>query len=272
MLKEYSISDIISSEPQGKFYYAGTFEGTKGQKIEFPHRHSFYSFVWFTSGKGINVIDFNEYKIKPNRLFLMHPKQVHNWSYSKGTKGYILVLDKYFTKNFPIELSHISYFDFTENNTELLKPLFDNLIKETILDDKLSEKSITSGVNYLTSYLVRLSTKIENDQKLKSQEIIEFSKLISDSISENVSIKEYAKKLNITTEKLNELCKKNYGENPKSIILNSKITEAKRLLYFTELSIKEITYKIGFKDSSYFSRIFKQKTNLSPSDFKTKVP
>ena len=98
---------------------------------------------------------------------------------------------------------------------------------------------------------------------------LEFSKLVGTTISQNLTVKDYADQLHLTVEKLNELCKENYGQNPKNIILEKKITEAKRLLYFTDLSIKEIAFQLGFEDSSYFSRIFKLKTNLSPSDFKS---
>lgn len=99
--------------------------------------------------------------------------------------------------------------------------------------------------------------------------MLDFSELISNTISQNLSVKNYADRLHITTDKLNEICKQNYGSSPKTIILDKKITEAKRLLYFTDLTVKEIAFKLGFEDGSYFSRIFKQKTNISPTDFKS---
>tara|TARA_R110002050_G_scaffold280705_1_gene427749 strand:+ start:3121 stop:3393 length:273 start_codon:yes stop_codon:yes gene_type:complete len=61
----------------------------------------------------------------------MQPKQVHNWSYSKESKGYILVFDKYFTNEFPLELMDIAFFDLKQKNIQLLKPLFKNLIEES---------------------------------------------------------------------------------------------------------------------------------------------
>ncbi|WP_171659634.1 AraC family ligand binding domain-containing protein [Flagellimonas amphidinii] len=78
LLKEYSISDIILSNSEDRYYYVGTFAGTENPSVEWPHRHDFYSIIWFTESLGINVIDFEEYEIKPNRLFFIRPKQVHN--------------------------------------------------------------------------------------------------------------------------------------------------------------------------------------------------
>ncbi len=266
MLTEYTISDIIISNPQKQFYYIGTFENTENPNVEWPHRHNFYSIVWFTESSGINVIDFDEYQIKCNRLFFVRPKQVHNWSYSKNSKGYILAFDKHLI-NFSIDLINNSFVDLSKKDIQLFKYLFENLINESKKKDNLSKKIIVSGIHYLLNNLIRL-TSLKN-QKIKPKLILKFSKLVAENISKNLSVKDYATKLHLTVERLNNICKDNYGQNPKAIILDKKITEAKRLLYFTELSIKEISFHLGFEDSSYFSRIFKKKTGFSPTKFKS---
>ncbi|GHC61100.1 AraC family transcriptional regulator [Ulvibacter litoralis] len=268
LLKEYSISDIITSNPKENFFYVGTFEDTEDPNVEWPHRHDFYSLVWFTKSTGINVIDFEEYEIKHNRLFSMRPKQVHNWSYSKNSKGYIIVFDKYLLKEIT-DFVDKPFFDLSNKKTQLLKPLFENLIEESKKNDQLSEKTIVQGISYLLLQLKRVSNKNPKNKERKSKTILKFSKLVSDTIGDNLSVNEYASKLNLTVDKLNQICKENYGQSPKTIILEKKITEAKRLLYFTDLSVKEIAFQLGFEDSSYFSRIFKQKTNLSPTEFKS---
>ncbi|WP_317133542.1 AraC family transcriptional regulator [Aquimarina algicola] len=269
LLKEYSISDIIVSNPKEKFFYIGTFEGTEDPDIEWPHRHDFYSLVWFTKSVGINVIDFEEYEIKHDRLFLMQPKQVHNWSYSKNSKGYIVVFDKHLLKEPTIEFTNIPYLDLSSIDKKSLKPLFEQLIEEFKYNDSLSEKTIIQGISFLLLKLRRLSNELLQNKGFYSKTTLKFSKLVLDNINKNLSVNDYASKLNLTIDKLNEICKENYGQSPKTIILEKKITEAKRLLYFTDLSVKEIAFRLGFEDSSYFSRIFKQKTNLSPTDFKS---
>ena len=197
----------------------------------------------------------------------MRPKQVYNWSYSKNSNGYIIIFDKHLLKE-TADFVNKAYFDLSDRNTKFIKPLFENLIEEFNKNDKLSEKTIVQGISYLLPQLKRLSNENPQNKEVNSKAILEFSKLVSDNICENVSVNEYASKLNLTIDKLNEICKGNYGQNPKTIILEKKITEAKRLLYFTDLSVKEIAFRLGFEDSSYFSRIFKQKTNLSPTEFK----
>ena len=93
-------------------------------------------------------------------------------------------------------------------------------------------------------------------------------KIVTETISDNKTVSDYAKSLNLTNEKLVEICQESYGQGPKALILEKKITEAKRLLYFTDKTISEIAYDLGFDDNSYFSRLFKLKTGISPTDFK----
>jgi len=270
MLTEYSISDIIISGLVNNSFYAGTFEGTEDPEIHWPHKHDFYSLVWFTGGLGINVIDFEEYKIQPNRLFLTKPRQVHNWSYSSDTRGCIIVFDKHMVQNMSLELLKSVYFDLNGNTVTFFKTLIEYLINETKVNDGYSKQTINASLTLILLKLTKLSERSASNQRVQSDEILSFSKLISENISDNLQVKNYADRLNITSEKLNEICKEFYGESPKKIILDKKITESKRLLYFTNLSIKEIAFQLGFEDSSYFSRIFKQRTGSSPSDFKNK--
>ncbi|TPN86831.1 helix-turn-helix domain-containing protein [Aquimarina algicola] len=199
----------------------------------------------------------------------MQPKQVHNWSYSKNSKGYIVVFDKHLLKEPTIEFTNIPYLDLSSIDKKSLKPLFEQLIEEFKYNDSLSEKTIIQGISFLLLKLRRLSNELLQNKGFYSKTTLKFSKLVLDNINKNLSVNDYASKLNLTIDKLNEICKENYGQSPKTIILEKKITEAKRLLYFTDLSVKEIAFRLGFEDSSYFSRIFKQKTNLSPTDFKS---
>lgn len=198
----------------------------------------------------------------------MRPKQVHNWSYSKNSNGYIAVFDKHVLKQIT-DFATQPFIDLSNKDTKLLTPLLENLIEESGKNDELGKKTIIQGISYVLLLLKRLSNENSQDKGIKSKGILNFSKLVSETIGENISVNEYASRLNLTVDNLNQICKENYGQSPKTIILEKKITEAKRLLYFTDLSVKEIAFRLGFEDSSYFSRIFKQKTNLSPTEFKS---
>ena len=267
MLKEYSISDILSLPSQYISYYVGTFEGTEDPDIEWVHRHSFYSLVWFTRGNGFYVVDFQEYEIKPHRLFLVNNKQIHNWDYSENSEGYVLMLDV--SLALELKVGSISPFiDIQEPYISMFQNCFSNFIHEHELKDNLSENNIKTGIQYLYSIIARVTQGINLAQT--SSLIDNFRILVFDENYKFSSVDQFAEILQISGDELSRICKEYTGVSTKQYILDLKITEAKRLLLFSKLNVNEIAFQLGFEDSSYFSRIFKKKTTLSPSDFLTK--
>jgi len=67
------------------------------------------------------------------------------------------------------------------------------------------------------------------------------------------------------------LCQHYSGQNALEIIHERLLTEAKRQLIYTQLSAKEIGYKLGFKDPGYFSRFFSRKSGIAPGKFKASI-
>lgn len=261
MLKEYSISDLLSLPSQHIPYYAGTFEGTEDPEVEWPHRHSFFSLVWFTGGNGSYVIDFDEYEIKPNRIFLVSPKQIHNWDYSESSHGYIITIDYSLGKELGL-CSLSPYLDINEKFSILLEAVIFNLI-----DNFQHNNDISIDIQYIYKQIERFVTQNQQNRYSAHSQLIEFKKLISENQNLLLTVDKCAELLHLSEEHLNTFCKEYIGISAKQYILDLKITEAKRQLIYTSHNINEIAYNLGFDDSSYFSRIFKKKTSLSPSEF-----
>lgn len=80
----------------------------------------------------------------------------------------------------------------------------------------------------------------------------------------------YAKSLNISTPYLNECVKTATGNSVSYHIQQRVILEAKRLLYHSNKSIKEIAGELGYDDYSYFIRLFVKITGMTPLAFRTK--
>ena len=265
MLQEYSISEILSSLNEMS-YFVGTFEDTQDPDIEWAHRHSFYSLVWFTAGSGFYVIDFQEYEIKPQRIFIVNTKQVHNWDYSENSKGYILMTDAVLGLELDVNCS-LPFIDICEPNLSALENCFKSLMREYDIKDNLSDSNIKIGIQYLYSLLRRSAIQMNTSTVLLNPIIEQFKRLVFENSTMLLEIKSYAEKLNLSVEELNCICKASAGISAKQYLLDLKITEAKRLLLFSRFNITEVSFQLGFEDSSYFSRIFKKKTNLSPSNF-----
>jgi len=78
------------------------------------------------------------------------------------------------------------------------------------------------------------------------------------------------KKLNISPDHLNRIIKAHSGKTAKELIQNRILIASKRLLYFTNLSTKEIAFELGFSEPSNFSSFFKKLSSFTPSDFREK--
>lgn len=253
-MKIYKTTDIILELKKITEYYVGIFEDTPDPEIEWPHRHAFYSLVWFTQGDGINVIDFEEYKIQPNRIFTINPKQIHNWNYSTDSCGYFLLIEESLAKQLNIDFA-FPFADIQKKDFHFIEEIFKRM---------LSENNQQTAIPYLLSLLIKPNTS------KKSNAITKFKKKVNENMDVNLTIEQYAEKLGVSTEILNQTCKEETGFTPKQLQLDMKITEAKRLMLYSSLNTSEIAFKLGFEDNSYFSRIFKKKTGYSPAEFREK--
>jgi len=261
MLKEYAIADILALPSQYIPYYVGVFEETEDPEIEWPHRHSFFSLVWFTEGSGFYVIDFDEYEIKADRVFFVSPKQIHNWNYPENCKGYILIIDSILGEELNLNYT-FPYIDISGKTKDLISKVFPDLI-----ENFENKNEIALDIRYIHQLCERFADRHKIIFHAPHPHIINFRKLISENYEHPHHIDWYADKLHLSAEVLNSLCKEYTGTTAKQYVLDIKLTEAKRLLLYNQSNVSEIAFRLGFEDSSYFSRLFKKKTLLSPSDF-----
>ena len=91
-----------------------------------------------------------------------------------------------------------------------------------------------------------------------------------DSIQSH-EVSSYARQMGISMRKLAELSKRYSGKATKDLITSHLTMEAKRLLQFSSMPIKEIAYELNFSTPDQFSHFFKKHTLLSPQNFRTKL-
>lgn len=266
MTKEYSIAEVFPDSILSKHFYIRHFESMEDAEIEWPHSHSFFSFVWFTHGSGFYVIDSEEYAIKPQRVFFVAPKQIHNWSLYDNVRGYIIFIDQ--IAGLDMNLTYgFPFIDIDDSNILLHTSIVENIRQELLQKDDQANENIKAGLLYYSSLLYRIANNKQVKTYRSNALMEQFKGLFLSDYSKSDTISYYAGKLNVREEKLNETCKKALGISAKQYLLNLRITEAKRLLIYSEENINEIAFRIGFEDSSYFARIFKKKTGLSPTLF-----
>jgi AraC-like DNA-binding protein len=114
-----------------------------------------------------------------------------------------------------------------------------------------------------------LTRERRKDQPNSYQQIVEKAKYLMESnILGAIDLPSIANQIGISTSRLNEIFKTYTSMTPYQYYIHIKIHKAEVLLEQGEHSIKEVAHKMGFEDQYYFSRLFKNKTGMSPSNWK----
>ena len=104
--------------------------------------------------------------------------------------------------------------------------------------------------------------------KNKSQYFDECLSFIHEHYRENISVMDIAEHIAIDRTYLYKLFKSNLGISPQTYLIDYRISQACRLLRSTEMSISAVAYEAGFREFSDFSRQFRKRQKITPSQFR----
>lgn len=234
-----------------------------------PHTHNNYlELLYLTKGTGKHTINTNTYEIAAPVLYIIRENELHFWDIDTEPDGFVLIIKKAFVdQHYDYELGYLlsqlkyqSQWKIPHENTPTLNTLFELLISE----NSAAAKPGTT----LLSLLKALVSKFLQDQPLHqpatNSQCARFTELLSYPDNLVNSVAHYAKLLHTSPQNLNASCKKVTGNTAYAILAHHIISEARRLLLYTQLSISEIAYKLGFKDNSHFSKYFRKNTGTNP--------
>ena len=266
-------------------FYASTIPNhliSNHSRIEKPHKHDFYAVFLFTKGSGSHEIDFQTYEVKPGTLFFLYPGQTHSWDLSDDIDGFLFFHSKEFY-DLGYVTNSIKYYPFLDSNHPDKCYYLDEKTSfqlEIVLKDILDEyqSSLWKRKQLILSYLTQLYIKINRFieevssvefNQLRHYQFIfnQFENLLEKHYVQEKLASEYAEKLNITQKHLNRVVKSITTKTTTDIILERVILEAKRNLIYTDDSFSKIANKLGYEDYAYFSKIFKKRVGVSPSEF-----
>jgi transcriptional regulator GlxA family with amidase domain len=122
-------------------------------------------------------------------------------------------------------------------------------------------------------YMHKLQLERENMQMdivepFAKNQVVQFIQLLNKHFKEQSALQFYADQMNLSQDQLSQVCKKGIGWAPKAIMQEKLLREAKRLLLFDSMSVKEISYELGFTEPTNFVKFFQQHTGLSPKNFR----
>jgi AraC family transcriptional activator of pobA len=284
---KYALQTISDHNHEGKAFHVLKLQPLKSGISREYHRHDYHEIVFFERGGGEHIIDFKSHKINNYSAHFVLPGQVHKLNREKKSNGYALLFSEdLILKNDGAKnnlMFDLPFYNQKLANNALLSKndyaeityLLDKLITEQRSTQILSET--VSGA-YLTLILfllnrVCLSNHPQHNADVNSKTtlLIKFKRLIEQNFLFGHKPGDYAAGLNITTGYLNDLVKEAFNKTTGEIIQERIILESKRLLFYTDLTVNEIAFKLGFDDPAYFARLFKKHLNSTPKEYRINI-
>lgn len=164
------------------------------------------------------------------------------------------------------------FIKLNEQARQKLQLLSDVFIEEFKTSDNIQNEILLALLKRLIMYVTGLAKSgyvpVKKLQDERFHIIRRFNLLVEANFKSEHSVSFYAGQLYKSPKTLSNLFAIFNQKAPSQIIQERIVVEAKRLLYYTDRSIKHITFELGFEDVAYFSNFFKKNSGISPSDFR----
>lgn len=245
------------------------------------HRDDHYIFVFQLQGRSRIMVDFNEIELTGCAILCILPGQVHQGISASDVDAWFIAVETAMVKD---SLQYIFEERIPQHGSVALSKDKSVLLEQSI--ELLMILSAYSGKDSLRVQVIRSLTDtcigmiacafhmIEESVQgslLRPVTITkQFKKQLSQSYKTERTPSGYARMLNISASYLNEVIKLVTGFSASYWIQQQIVIEAKRMLFYTDFSVKQVSAILGFDDAHYFSRFFTKGAGMSPTQFKQK--
>ena len=254
----------------------------KSEEHQMPHRHEHIEIIWVRNGGGMLEIDLKKYHMAGNMLYCIVPGQLHQLQLDEMSDGYLITLPDHllnggnddFDLLYRSGLFHllmnspgIRMEDETANEIdEIIKRLHKELYNGYLLRKEIIRRYTSIFLIYLARQFdgaLQVSVQTKNVRLVKN-----FISLVEKKYMTCKLVKDYASDLAVTPNYLNEIVKRISGYSAGYHIRQRVVLEARRKAAYSDVSMKEIAYHLGFDDIAHFSKFFKTVYGKNFTDFK----
>jgi AraC-like DNA-binding protein len=240
------------------------------------HFHDFEELIIVNQGSLTNFIDFKVEVLKAPFASYISMGKMHRIIPEKDLRGWVI---NYKTEFIPdTKLNFYSNF-FTFTNIPLSHgPCLERVINlcQIIYSEYRQEFIELTTIRHLVNGLIAMveaekkrNIPVENKIKTSQNTVFNnFLRILEDNFRRTEGVSFYADKMNMSVRNLNIICKNNFQKSVSEIIETRKLIEAKRLLLYSDKSVSEIGYELGYNEKSYFTRIFHARMEITPTHFR----
>ena len=232
-----------------------------------------YQLLYLTEGEGIfHSTNVREAIIREGDLFLLFPGEWHSYhphprtgwkSYWIGFRG--RNIDDRVRAGFLSPQKPIYHVGFSDEIVRLYKEAYDTALAEAAY----SQQMMAGIVNQLIGLMYSLERNIQLGRNQAHVDMISRARLrIREALESDLTIQQVAQDLGVSYSNFRKLFKEHTGMSPAIYQQDLRLQRAKELLTTTDLTIKEIAYRLNFESPDYFSYKFKAQTGRRPTELR----
>ncbi len=238
------------------------------------------------SGTAKIKINGKLHELRPNTLFIFNENTViEQVKASIRSSGYMITYSRQYLNSIHVDTQDLIsiYHGFLGEPCVQVEPAeaayihdISKLMRSVLCDyaptasrEKIISSLFAAMFHYVMGILQQHSLPGNGSVSNRTDELFNhFLALLREHCSTERSVEFYAQKMGITPKYLSLILKKKSGRNASKLIDEAVVYEAKRLLKYSGLSIREIAIKLNFASQSFFGKYFKQRVGVSPSRYK----
>jgi AraC family transcriptional activator of pobA len=246
--------------------------------VSAPHRDSHYLLLLTTDGQFTFSLDFEEVAVMVPALVLICPGQVHQMLTMQGLQGWAVSFDAALLESEMQQLLETGL--RTPRLLDQQAPYYAQAVAllhvfrniqaapATAYTARTTQALLTALLNLTAGWL--LAEAPTPERKQRRGPILEqaFQQLLTKHYKTWKQPAHYAAALAVSVAHLHDVVKSLTGTPPSIHIQQYAIREAKRLLCFTDWSVKEISYAVGYEEPVHFNRLFRKVAGCTPLYFR----
>jgi AraC family transcriptional activator of pobA len=248
------------------------------------HTHpDHHQILVISKGGGAIEVEGSDWEVSPPALVIIPALTIHAIRFKPGTDGYVITVAPPFLQSaldgdadlidgfrVPVRFLPKQIGDDID-----LIGLFTSLEHEFVWSAPGRRPAIKAYLQLLAVAVRRLLEQ-ERAHPLSTARdadaVMRFRELVEKHYRDHPPLDFYARKLGVTTARLNACCRVTTGKSSLALINDRLLTEAKRNLLYSDMTVSEIGAALGYGDPAYFNRFFSRGVGLSPGRFRDSQP
>ena len=240
------------------------------------HRHAYHEIIWIRQGSALHVLDGESLDFSKHTLVCVPACRIHKLYPSSDCKTTAIKFKKEFLQLtshmiFSLNNAH-NVIQMNQEQAAIIEGYIGLMSYEYTHPTPYSHEKLQHLVSVFILFIeeLRLFQSQSDPKDLTQTQSIwaQFNTILEEKFKIEHRVSFYASYLNVSTRKLGEIVRYYTGKCVSEVIDDRLIVEARRMILISDLSIKEIGFELGFAEHSYFTKVFKKLTGITPTEFK----